>query len=163
MYKWVIGKTKFSKPCRVFNGVKFTRLNNGYYISTTGRRLLSHEVWNAHYPNDIVLGGEIIRHFNYVRDDDRIENYRKILRGEHISNHQSGNGNSMYGKVGRFRQSNCDWDNCALPHRKGGFCEKHYALIRYWLKKGYLLNEIKDVVYLPFAKYRERDFAGKFV
>ncbi len=163
MYKWITGKTKFKKPCRILDGVKFIRLNNGYYISTVGRILLSHAVWNQHYPQDTIKKGDAIHHINGIIDDDRVENYLKMTRNGHSSYHQKGNGNSMYGKAGRFRQSHCDWDGCALPHRKGGYCEKHYALVQYWIKKGYTLDEIKDIVYLPFAKYRERDTAGKFV
>ena len=157
------GKTKFSKPCRVFGGRKYIKLNNGYYLSTVGRRLLSHDIWNYFYPDELLVKGEVIHHRNGLRDDDRIQNYEKLAVGCHLSNHQLGDKNSMYGKVGNFRQSNCDWAECTLPHRKGGFCEKHYKLVRYWGRKGYLLDEIKDVAYMPFATFRERDSYGMFV
>jgi hypothetical protein len=165
MNEWTIGKTKFNKPCRVFSNKKFIKLNKGYFISSDGSgELLSHAIWNHHHPEDIIGKEEVIHHMNSIRDDDRIENYKKLPIGIHLSDHQTGSSNSMFGKIGNFRQSECDWPQCKNKHRKNGMCDKHNTLIKYWKKKGITdIEKIMSIRSKPINDRVHRDQKGKFV
>ena len=80
---------------KTFNGNKYYKHNNNYWVRTT-QTYLSHDVWNYNYPNDPILENEVLHHKNGDRSDDRIENLEKMTREEHSRLHAIGENNSQY-------------------------------------------------------------------
>ena len=63
-----------------------TALNHGSLNYWSIQR--SHLVWNRAHPNDLVWRSDHVHHINQKRDDDRIENLRKMGHAEHLSMHK---------------------------------------------------------------------------
>ena len=77
---------------KFFNGRKyyFDLTSNRWYRTTIPIKVLSHDVWNYHYPSDPILKDEVIHHKNGDSSDDRIENLQKMKQNEHSRMHNIG-------------------------------------------------------------------------
>jgi len=76
-------------PVRLFLGKRYHYDEGMGYFSNKGGQL-SHMIWNHYHPNDMVLSNEVIHHKNGNKSDDRIENYEKCTRGQHMRLHEVG-------------------------------------------------------------------------
>lgn len=64
------------------------------------RMLFSHFVWNLYHPDDEIKyrDGYNIHHKDENTLNDHPYNLEKLLRGKHVSNHNSGENHPFYGK-----------------------------------------------------------------
>lgn len=85
------------QPYQIFNDLKFTLRNNGYYGLTTNDRILMHRyVWEFHYgkiPKD-----HDIHHLNNKKYDNRIENLECLTKSEHTRKYSPHNNQYTKGR-----------------------------------------------------------------
>lgn len=75
-------REKKKLPFLVFNGIKFTLRNNGYYSRTDGDRGLMHRyVWEF-YKSKIPAGYDI-HHIDHNKENNKIENLELYTKAEH--------------------------------------------------------------------------------
>ena len=85
-------------PYLMFDGLKFTLRNHGYYARTDGDRELMHRyVWMKN--NGLIPPNHDIHHKNHDSTDNRIENLELISKSEHARTYATGN--NQYGKFNR--------------------------------------------------------------
>ena len=109
---------------KCFNDMKYYlhKSSNRWRRTTHPQELLSHDVWNFYHPNDSILKREVIDHINEDSSDDRIENLRKMIHGEHSTMHNIGNQYSL----GKF---NIDETKQKMSKAKSG--DKHWNFGRH--------------------------------
>jgi len=75
-------RKKKDADCQIFNGVKYTKRSNGYYLSTVGdRRLMHRDVWefyNGELPDNFD-----VHHIDHDRSNNNIENLQALPKDEH--------------------------------------------------------------------------------
>lgn len=88
---------KNPRPCKYYDGKKFTLRNTGYYSMTTGDRMLMHRyMWEKEVGP--IPDGYDIHHKNEDKTDNRIENFECLPKSLHTKiysphNNQYGKGN----------------------------------------------------------------------
>lgn len=76
-------------PFLMFNGIKFTRRNTGYYGRTDGDRELMHRyVWE--YYRGTIPDGYDIHHIDHNRENNNIDNLELYTKAEHASKFATG-------------------------------------------------------------------------
>lgn len=82
-------RKKKAADCQYFNGVKYTKRNNGYYLSTTkNRRLMHRDVWE--YYNGKIPENYDIHHIDHNKANNDINNFELIEKSEHARRHSTG-------------------------------------------------------------------------
>ena len=77
-----IPRTKTPAECQYFNGVKYTKRNNGYFLSTQKKRQLMHrDVWEYH--NGKIPESYDIHHIDHNRANNNIENLQMLSKSDH--------------------------------------------------------------------------------
>jgi hypothetical protein len=75
--------------CQYFNGIKYTKRANGYFLSTKGNRTLMHrDVWEFY--NSPIPEGFDIHHKDHNRANNKIENLELIAKDEHARKYATG-------------------------------------------------------------------------
>lgn len=92
-------RSKVPRESQTFNGVLFTKRNNGYFGTTTGNRIYMHRyVWEFH--NGPIPYFHDIHHVNENKSDNRIENLECIHKADHTSKHGFRNNQFTKNKCG---------------------------------------------------------------
>jgi hypothetical protein len=89
-------------PVRIFEEKRY-HFASPYYSNQLG--MLSNAIWNYHHPEDPVLEGEIVHHKNEITTDDRIDNYEKLTRGQHMRLHEIGCHNGPHTEEAKQKMS----------------------------------------------------------
>lgn len=85
------------RPHQVYNSIKFTLRNTGYYSATTDNRVLMHRyVWEKE-KGKIPYGWDI-HHINGNRADNRIENLEALPKAEHTKKYSPHNNQYTRGR-----------------------------------------------------------------
>jgi len=88
-------RKKNELPFLVYDGLKFSIRNHGYYARTDGDRCLMHRyVWEK--INGKIPEGHDLHHVNHDKSDNRIENLEIYTRSEHAK--LFSNGSNQYVK-----------------------------------------------------------------
>jgi hypothetical protein len=75
--------------CQFFNGVKYTLRNNGYFMSTKGKRSLMHrDVWEFY--NGSIPENYDVHHKDHNKKNNRIENLEVLPKEEHARRYSIG-------------------------------------------------------------------------
>jgi hypothetical protein len=105
--------------------------HSGGYVTVRlpgGPVQLEHRVvWNATYPDDPILPGEVIHHINGVKDDNRPENLEKIASRLHTARHKTGTPQSAehrarIGASGRKAERRYEVKACGKAHSSCAVC-----------------------------------------
>jgi hypothetical protein len=75
--------------CQFFNGVKYTKRANGYFLSTKGDRKLIHRiVWE--YYNGPIPENYDVHHRDHNKSNNAIENLEMLPKDEHARRYSTG-------------------------------------------------------------------------
>jgi hypothetical protein len=85
------------RPFQVYDGVKFTLKNTGYYASTVNDRVLMHRYVYEKEKGKIPAGWDI-HHINNVKHDNRIENLECLPKAEHTRKYSPHNNQHTKGR-----------------------------------------------------------------
>lgn len=74
---------------QIFNGRKYSKRNNGYYLATSTPRTLMHRDVYVYWNREIKDGHDI-HHIDHDRSNNKIENLESIEKGEHARRYATG-------------------------------------------------------------------------
>jgi len=83
-------REKKELPYQIFNGLKFTKRNHGYFSQTDGERELMHRIVWEFYKGKIPPGYDI-HHKNHNKSDNRIGNLELYSKSDHAKLFATGN------------------------------------------------------------------------
>jgi hypothetical protein len=117
-------KLRIKREYVTFNGYRYFKDHEGYYIKRKdGRSRLHRDKWE-HY-RGVIPKGFFIHHKNHNKSDNRLCNLEPMERGEH----------SKYHNVHKTERK-CDLKHCNKRHVAKGLCSQHYEHKRYKDKIG---------------------------
>lgn len=83
-------RKKKKLPYQIFDGLKFTLRNHGYYSRTNGDRCLMHRyVWEKE--NGLIPDGHDIHHIDHNKANNNIKNLELYTKSEHARKFATGN------------------------------------------------------------------------
>ena len=82
-------RPKNERPYQIYDGIKFTLRNNGYYAATTGKRLQMHRYIYEKYNGKIPEGYDI-HHKDRDRSNNDITNLELLTKSEHARRYSTG-------------------------------------------------------------------------
>jgi hypothetical protein len=88
---------RFFRKFQIYDGIKFSLRNNGYYAKTNGDRMLMHRyVWEKERGK--IPKGWDIHHINENKEDNRIENLECLPKAEHTKKYSPFNNQYTKGR-----------------------------------------------------------------
>lgn len=84
--KWPM-RTKAPLPFIIVDGIKFSIIKTGYYVSTRGRLFLHRHIWEKH--NGPVPNGYDIHHIDKNKTNNSINNLQILSHGDHKRLHNT--------------------------------------------------------------------------
>ncbi|MCL2793577.1 MAG: HNH endonuclease [Spirochaetaceae bacterium] len=75
-------RKRMPADCQYFNGIKYTKRANGYYLSTKGKRKLMHrDVWEFY--NGKIPDNHDVHHVDRDKGNNKIDNLKLLAKDEH--------------------------------------------------------------------------------
>lgn len=91
-------RQKVELPFQMFNGIKFTLRNTGYYGMTNGDRTSMHRfVWEFH--NGKIPNNHDIHHRDRNKANNKLENLELLSKNEHARKFATGNNQYTKAKI----------------------------------------------------------------